>query len=110
MLLCPEQSKHSLLNLSLSQQENTQTVGAARFKPSVRFILEKTKRYITCHRNVVYNLSNILSFKELDHKLTEMGSWNNSWVKNLPVRPLAPSRKTPGQLYPINNGPQGKTN
>ena len=30
-----------------------------------------------------------------------MGSWNNSWVKNLPVRPLAPRRKTPGQLYPM---------
>ena len=26
--------------------------------------------------------------------------WNNSWVKNLPVRPLAPRRKTPGQLNP----------
>ena len=30
-----------------------------------------------------------------------MGLWNNSWVKNLPVRPLAPRRKTAGQLYPI---------
>jgi len=30
-----------------------------------------------------------------------MGSWNNSWVKNLHVRPLAPRRRTPGQLYPI---------
>ena len=30
----------------------------------------------------------------------EWGLWNNSWVKNLPVRPLAPRRKTPGQLYP----------
>ena len=26
--------------------------------------------------------------------------WNNSWVKNLPVRPLAPRGKTPGQLNP----------
>ena len=33
----------SRLNLSLSQQENTQTLGAARFKPSARFIHEKTK-------------------------------------------------------------------
>ena len=32
--------------------------------------------------------------------LSEWGLWNNSWVKNLPVRPLAPRRKTPGQLYP----------
>ena len=30
--------------------------------------------------------------------------WNNSWVKNLPVRPLAPRRKTPGQLYSAFNG------
>ena len=30
----------------------------------------------------------------------EWGLWNNSWVKNLPVRPLAPGRKTPVQLYP----------
>ena len=29
-----------------------------------------------------------------------MGVWNNSWVKNLPVRPLAPRRKTPGQPHP----------
>ena len=33
----------SPLNLSLSQQENTQTLGAARFKPSARFITEKLK-------------------------------------------------------------------
>ena len=26
--------------------------------------------------------------------------WNNSWMKNLLVRPLAPRRKTPGQLNP----------
>ena len=32
--------------------------------------------------------------------LSEWGLWNNSWVKNLPVRPLAPRRKPPGQLYP----------
>ena len=30
----------------------------------------------------------------------EWGLWNNSWVKNLPVRPLAPRRKTLVQLYP----------
>ena len=29
-----------------------------------------------------------------------MGLWNNSWVKNLPVHPLAPRRKAPGQLNP----------
>ena len=29
-----------------------------------------------------------------------MESWNNSWMKNLSVRPLAPRRKTPGQVYP----------
>ena len=33
----------------------------------------------------------------------EWGLWNNSRVKNLPVRPLAPRRKTPGQLYPAFN-------
>ena len=35
----------------------------------------------------------------LKKMLSEWGLWNNSWVKNLPVRPLAPWRKTPGQLY-----------
>ena len=35
--------------------------------------------------------------------VVEWGLWNNSWVKNLPVRPLAPRRKTPGQLYPAFN-------
>ena len=48
----------SPLNLSLFQQENTQTLGAARFKPSARFITEKL-RYKTYHRNVIYNPSNI---------------------------------------------------
>ena len=37
--------------------------------------------------------------------LCEWGLWNNSWVKNLPVRPLAPRRKTPGQLYPTFRPP-----
>ena len=37
--------------------------------------------------------------------LSEWGLWNNSWVKNLPVRPLAPRRKTPGQLYPSFRSP-----
>ena len=92
----------SPLNPSLSQQENTQTLSAARFKPSARFIHEKTKRCMTYHTNVICT--------ELDHKLIEMGSRNNSWVENLPLRPLAPRRKTPGQLYPIKNGPPGKTN
>ena len=49
----------SPLNLSLSQQENTQTLGAARFKPSARFIQVRTKRYMPYHRNVIYNPSNI---------------------------------------------------
>ena len=38
-------------------------------------------------------------------KLCEWGLWNNSWVKNLPVRPLAPRRKTPRQLYPTFRPP-----
>ena len=38
-------------------------------------------------------------------KLIERGLWNSSWVKNLPVRPLAPGRKTPGQLYPAFRPP-----
>ena len=46
-------------NLSLSQQENTQTLGVARFKPSARFIHEKTKRYMQYHRNVIFNPGNI---------------------------------------------------
>ena len=37
--------------------------------------------------------------------MIEWGLWNNSWVKNLPVRPLAPRRKTPGQLYPTFRPP-----
>ena len=36
----------------------------------------------------------------------EWGLWNNSWVKNLPVRPLAPRRKTPVQLYPHSMTPR----
>ena len=36
-------------------------------------------------------------------RLNEWGLWNNSWVKNLLVRPLAPGRKTPGQLHPTIN-------
>ena len=53
-----EHQYNSPFNLSLSQQENSQTLGAARFKPSARFIHEKTKRYMT-YRNVIYNPSNI---------------------------------------------------
>ena len=41
-------------------------------------------------------------FKEM---LCEWGLWNNSWVKNFPVRPLAPTRRTPGQLYPTFRPP-----
>ena len=37
--------------------------------------------------------------------MIEWGLWNNSCVKNLPVRPLAPRRKTPGQLYPTFRPP-----
>ena len=46
--------------------------------------------------------SSILMFKEM---LCEWGLWDNSWVKNLPVRPLAPRRRTPGQLYPTFRPP-----
>ena len=31
--------------------------------------------------------------------------WNNSWVKNLLVRPLAPRRKTPGPAEPLKQRP-----
>ena len=40
-----------------------------------------------------------------EKSLMNGGLWNNSWVKNLPVRPLAPRRKTPGQLYPAFRPP-----
>ena len=40
---------------------------------------------------------------ELMASINEWGLWNNSWVKNLLVRPLAPGRKTPGQLHPTFN-------
>ena len=33
-------------------------------------------------------------------RLNEWGLWNNSWVKNPPVYPLAPGRKTLDHLYP----------
>ena len=46
--------------------------------------------------------SSVLMFKEM---LCEWGLWDNSWVKNLPVRPLAPRRRTPGQLYPTFRPP-----
>ena len=46
--------------------------------------------------------SSILMFKEM---LCEWGMWDNSWVKNLSVRPLAPRRRTPGQLYPTFRPP-----
>ena len=39
-----------------------------------------------------------------------MGLWNNSWVKNLPVHPLAPRRKTPGQLNPTSKDLPGWVN
>ena len=55
----PLRWERSSLNLSLSQQENTQTLGTARFKPSAGFIHVKTKRYMPYHRNVIYNPSNI---------------------------------------------------
>ena len=53
------ESTFSPLNLSLSQQENIQTLGAARFKPSARFVHVQTKRYMPYHRKVIYNPSNI---------------------------------------------------
>jgi len=46
------------------------------------------------------------NFKQIRSK-PEQGLWNNSWVKNLPVCPLAPRRKTPGQLYPVFKGLPG---
>ena len=39
--------------------------------------------------------------------VVEWGLWNNSWVKNLPVRPLAPRRKTPGPAVPHIQWPPG---
>ena len=51
--------KYSPLNRSKSQQKGTQTLGAARYKASARFIHVKTKRYMPYHRNVRYNPSNI---------------------------------------------------
>ena len=49
---------------------------------------------------IIIILSSILISKK---KLSEWGLWNNSWVKNLPVRPR---RKTPGQLYPTFRPPR----
>lgn len=63
-----EHQYNSPFNLSLSQQENSQTLGAARLKPSARFIHEKTKRYLPYHRNVIYNAGNI-QLQKLDHEL-----------------------------------------
>ena len=65
------EGNNSPLNLSLSQEENTQTLGAARFKPSARFIQVKTKRYMPYHRNVIYNPSNI-QLQKVHRKLNKL--------------------------------------
>ena len=82
---------HSPLNFSLSQQENTQTLGVARFKPSARFIQVRTKRYMAYHRNVIYNLSNI-QLQKLDRKLNKLkwgcgttAGWKTSPYVHLPL-------------------------
>ena len=108
--ISPDLSSYSPLNLSLTQWLCVfcSWVGLA---PSqvLGLFPKKTKGYMTHHRKVIYNPGNI-QLQMTNQKLTEMGSWNNIWVKNLPVRPLVLRRKTPGQLYPINNGPPDKTN
>ena len=59
-----------------------------------------------CVFNVIYNiLSSILVSKK---KLCEWGLWNNSWVKNLPICPLAPRRKTPGHCCSPHLGLPGR--
>ena len=38
---------------------------------------------------------------------TKEGLWNNSWVKNLPVRPLDSQEENPGPAEPLNLRPPG---
>ena len=98
------------LNLSLTQQENTHShwVRLASSQ-ALGLFSEKTKGYMAYHRKVIYNPSNIQL-----QRTKSQANWNGvveqQLVEKPPVRPLAPRRKTPGQLYPINNGPPGKTN
>ena len=76
-----EHQYNSPLNLSLSQQENSQTLGAARFKPSARFIHEKTKRYMK-YRNVIYNPSNIQL-----QRTRSQANWNGAVEQQLGEKP-----------------------
>ena len=89
---------------------HTQPMGAARFKPSAQFILWKDYRiYDVSEKKEIQSMHIKFSSKDPNHKLTDMRLWNSSWVKNLPVRPVTPRRKTPGQLYTIYNDHLGKT-
>ena len=53
-------------------------------------------KFSQSYNNWVIKLMTALVCKKM---LSEWGLWNNSWVKNLPIRPLAPRRATQGQLY-----------
>ena len=95
-------SAHIPLKTALSKRENHSRNDALSSKS--QFVPTRKHTNLKCGslqaKRSVYSRKK--TPKKLDHKLNwiEMGSWNNSWVKNLPVRPLAPRRKTPGQLYP----------
>ena len=92
--------KSSPLNLSLTQPNTHNPWVWLASGQALGLLLKDTE----------YNSANKPTYRQLQNSQTEMGLWNNSWVKNLPVRPLAPRRKTAGQQYPIFDGPPGKTN
>ena len=80
-------------------------------------LVRNTMNLLICMRLLFVDTVNLLQFlfllffhcqiKWICLIAAEWGLWNNSWVKNLPVRPLAPRRKTPGQLYPAFKWPPG---
>ena len=63
---------------------------------------EKTKRYMTYHRNVIYNPSSLTdvitySSKELNHKLTEMGWYVHLHLGGKPQASCTHKQRSPGQ-------------
>ena len=69
------------------------------------FFSHTTTGYLTDYCVLCDNYNIKVLFAHLRKCWVNGGLWSNSWVKNLPVRPLAPRRKTPGQLYPAFRPP-----
>ena len=83
--------KHTNLGCGSLQAKRCPNRGAARFKPSARFIHINTKRYMPYHRNVIYNPSNIqLQKTRSQAKL----NWNGVVEQQLGEKPLRTSTCT----------------